>query len=134
MFYYVCGQDQIYKGLHGLMYDAIVEGSEEDAIEAAIELADDVIESYSCITNLLEDDIAELCEKQNIDYKDYFSWTTEQEEIIEEIRTDVYEQDRDFFIVLLDKEKLPTLDPYDLDAILHKIGRSEFLDKYRLEE
>lgn len=134
MFYYVCGQDQIYQGLHGLMYDTIVEGSEEDAIKTAIELADDVIGSYSCITDFLEDDIAELCEKENIDYKDYFSWTTEQEEIIEEIRTDVYEQDRDFFIVLLDKEKLPTLDPYDLDAILHEIGRSEFLDKYRLEE
>lgn len=134
MFYYVCGQEKIYQGLYGLMYDTIVDGSEEDAIEIAIELSDDVIDSYSCITDMLENTVAELCENKNINYKDHFTWTTEQEEIIEEIREDVYEEDRDYFMVLLDEKKLPTLDAYDLDYILHKIGAEDFLNKYRAEE
>lgn len=132
--YYVCGQDNIFGGLHGMKYDTIVEGGEEDALEVGRELAADVIGSYECIIELLEDDVAELCEKYGIDSRDYFSWTSEQEEKIDEIRNDVYEEDMDYYYIPLAFDKLPCLDPYELEHILCTEGSEAFLEKYAAEE
>ena len=133
-FYYVCGRDQIYGGYHGLSYDTVIEGSEKDALDVGIELSENLIDSYSCITDNLEDQVAELCENKNINYWDSFTWTDEEADIVEDIRADVYSEDRDYFFVKLDKTKLPTLDAYELDAILCEMGSEEFLDKYKLED
>lgn len=134
-FYYVCGRDQIYGGLHGLAYDTITEGSEQDAIDIGLELSTDLIGSYDCIMDDLEDQIVELCERHyNINYQDSSTWKDEEVEIIEEIRANVYDQDIDFFFVKLDETKLPILDAYELDAILCEMGSEEFLDKYKLED
>ena len=133
-FYYVYGGDNLYEGLYGFSYDTVIEGSEDDALVTGIELSEDLISSYSCITDSLEDQISELCEKHDINYEDYFSWTDEEAAIIEDIKAEVYEKDRYYFFVELDKTKLPTLDACELDALLYEMGSEEFLDKYRLED
>lgn len=133
-FYYVCGQDQIYGGLHGMKYESIEEGSIEDAIETARELSMDVITSYSDIYSAIEEEIAEECSNYNINYEDSFTWSEDDCDKIEEIKEMIYEEDIDAIYIELDESKLPTKDPYELDNLLHDMGTEEFLKNYELKE
>jgi len=131
--WYVCGQDQMYRGLHGMKICTIEVGTEDDAMTTARGLSYEVMDSYEEISDSLEAQIAEECWEYDINYNDSFTWSDEDGEKIDEIKDEVYEENLDFFCVELDESKLPTLDPYELDEILHKIGAEEFLKEYRLE-
>lgn len=133
-FYYVCGQDQIYGGLHGMKYESIAEGNEQDAIDMARELAEDVISSFSGIGDSLEEEISDVCSRYYIDYENSSTWSEDDCDRIEEIREEIYEEDLDYFFIKLDETKLPSNDPYELEALLVEMGSEEFLNKYKDEE
>lgn len=133
-FYYVCGQDQIYGGLHGMKYDFIEEGTIADAIATARELSIDVITSYSEIYSALEEEVAAECSVYNIDYEDSSTWSEDDCDKIEEIKEMVYEEDIDLFYIELDETKLPAKDAYKLDDLLHTMGVEKFLKNYELKE
>ena len=132
--YYVCGQDQVYQGLHGMKYEAIAEGIEQDAIIMARELSEDVISSFSEIRDVLEEEISDICSHYYIDYEDSFTWSEDDCDKIEEIRSEVYEDDLDYFFIKLDETKIPSTDPYELEDLLNEIGSDEFLEKYKDKE
>lgn len=136
-FYYVCASDQLFGGSLGMSYDCIIEGNEGDAMEAGSEMSIEVIESFSCITDWLEEIVKDaFYDKTNIDLncQDIEDCDDELLDLYTNIKDEVYYDDIDYFYVLLDKEKLPTIDPYKLDDILIKMGSEEFLETYRYEE
>ena len=120
----VCGYDQIFGGLHGMIETAIIEGNENQASEYAIELSESVINSYSEIADELEETIKEECELNNINYY-------EDEDEVWSIREEVYDEDIDYEYVELDVNKLPTLDIETLEEMFYN-NKEEFFDNYRL--
>ena len=85
----VSGFDQLYGGLQGIIETAIIEGTEDEAREYAIELSESVINSYSEIADRLEETIKEECELNNINYY-------EDEDEVWSIREQVYDDRFDF--------------------------------------
>lgn len=120
----VCGFDQMYGGLHGMIETAIIEGTEDEAREYAIELSESVINSYSEIADELEETIKEECELNNINYY-------EDEDEVWSIREQVYDDDIDYEYVELDVNKLPTLNIQTLEEMFYN-DKEGFLDNYRL--
>lgn len=120
----VCGYDQIFGGLHGMIETAIIEGNENQASEYAIELSESIINSYSEIADELEETIKEECELNNINYY-------EDEDEVWSIREQVYDDDIDYEYVELDVNKLPTLDIETLEEMLYN-DRFDFVNTYRL--
>ena len=121
----VCGFEQLYGGLHGMIETAIIEGTEDEAREYAIELSESVINSYSEIADRLEETIKEECEFNNIDYY-------EDEDGVWSVREEVYDEDIDYEYVELDVNKLPTLDIEKLEEMLYN-DKDSFIDTYRLD-
>ena len=120
----VSGFDQLYGGLQGIIETAIIEGTEDEAREYAIELSESVINSYSEIADRLEETIKEECELNNINYY-------EDEDGVWSVREEVYDEDIDYEYVELDVNKLPTLDIETLEEMLYD-DRFDFIDTYRL--
>lgn len=54
MLYAVIACEQMYNGMHGMVSYFVVEGTEKDAEEAAIEASYEIMEEYSCIMNDLQ--------------------------------------------------------------------------------
>lgn len=107
-FYLVKGCDRIYGGLHGMRGFDIGECREEaDAIDWALDLAADVVASYSEIYDSLEEDVREECEAEGIDYESNGSK-------VDEIREEIYSEDYEIEVGLLDENELPT---FDLDEL-----------------
>lgn len=125
-FYYIYGCDQIYGGLHGMYKSGIASCADDDeAIEWARDFSQDVIESYNEIYNDLEDQIFDVCELNKINYKD-------DGPDVANIRDQIYEEDMDYFAVLLNGNELPSDDIDELNDLLWEIGDDEFLQKYSL--
>ena len=120
----VCGFEQIYGGLHGMIETAIVEGNEDQAREWAIELSESVINSYSEIADKLEETIKEECELNSIDYYN-------DEDGVWSVREEVYDDDIDYEYVELDVNKLPTLDIETLEEMLYD-DKNSFIDTSKL--
>ena len=55
MLYAVIACEQMYDGMHGMVSYFVIEGTEKDAEEAAIDESYAIMEEYSCIMEDLED-------------------------------------------------------------------------------
>lgn len=120
----VWGYDDIYGGLHGMKEVEIYEGTENEAIEYARELADSVISSYSDIYDALEDSVREYCEDEGIE----MGVGSEEED---DIREEFYNDDMVYGCIELDVSKLPTLDIEELEKMYYN-DEDGFIEAYRL--
>lgn len=121
----VWGYDDIYSGLHGMKEVEIYEGTENEAIEYARELADSVISSYSDIYDALEDSVREYCEDEGIE----MGVGSEEED---DIREEFYNDDMVYGCIELDVNKLPTLDLEELEKMYYN-DEDGFIEAYRLD-
>ena len=121
----IWGYDDIYGGLHGMKEVEIYEGTENEAIEYARELADSVISSYSDIYDALEDSVREYCEDEGIEMG-----VGSQEEY--DIREEFYNDDMIYGCIELDVNKLPTLDLEELEKMYYN-DEDGFIEAYRLD-
>lgn len=121
----VWGYDDIYGGLHGMKEIEIYEGTENEAIEYARELADNVICSYSDIYDTLEDSVREYCEDEGIE----MGVGSEEED---DIREEIYNDDMVYGCIELDVNKLPTLDIEELEKMYYN-DEDDFIETYRLD-
>ena len=121
----VWGYDDIYGGLHGMKEVEIYEGTENEAIEYARELADSVISSYSDIYDALEDSVREYCEDEGIE----MGIGSEEED---DIREEFYNDDMVYGCIELDVTKLPTLDLEELEKMYYN-DEDGFIEAYRLD-
>ena len=121
----VWGYDDIYGGLHGMKKVEIYEGTENEAIEYARELADSVISSYSDIYDALEDSVREYCEDEGIE----MGVGSEEED---DIREEFYNDDMVYGCIELDINKLPTLDIEELEKMYYN-DEDGFIEAYRLD-
>ena len=121
----VWGYDDIYGGLHGMKEVEIYEGTENEAIEYARELADSVISSYSDIQDALEDSVREYCEDEGIE----MGIGSEEED---DIREEFYNDDMVYGCIELDVNKLPTLDIEELEKMYYN-DEDGFIEAYRLD-
>ena len=121
----VWGYDDIYGGLHGMKEVEIYEGTENEAIEYARELADSVISSYSDIYDALEDSVREYCEDEGIE----MGVGSEEED---DIREEFYNDDMVYGCIELDVNKLPTLDSEELEKMYYN-DEDGFIEAYRLD-
>ena len=121
----VWGYDDIYGGLHGMKEVEIYEGTENEAIEYARELADSVISSYSDIYDALEDSVREYCEDEGIE----MGIGSEDED---DIREEFYNNDMVYGCIELDMTKLPTLDLEELEKMYYN-DEDGFIEAYRLD-
>lgn len=121
----VWGYDDIYGGLHGMKEVEIYEGTENEAIEYARELADSVISSYSDIQDALEDSVREYCEDEGIE----MGVGSEEED---DIREEIYNDDMVYGCIELDVNKLPTLDIEELEKMYYN-DEDDFIETYRLD-
>ena len=121
----VWGYDDIYGGLHGMKEVEIYEGTENEAIEYARELADSVISSYSDIYDALEDSVREYCEDEGIE----MGVGSEEED---DIREEFYNDDMVYGCIELDVTKLPTLDIEELEKMYYN-DEDDFIETYRLD-
>lgn len=121
----VWGYDDIYGGLHGMKEVEIYEGTENEAIEYARELADSVISSYSDIYDALEDSVREYCEDEGIE----MGIGSEEED---DIREEFYNDDMVYGCIELDITKLPTLDIEKLEKMYYN-DEDGFIEAYKLD-
>lgn len=121
----VWGYDDIYGGLHGMKEVEIYEGTENEAIEYARELADSVISSYSDIYDALEDSVRAYCEDEGIE----MGVGSEEED---DIREEFYNDDMVYGCIELDVNKLPTLDLEELEKMYYN-DEDGFIEAYRLD-
>ena len=121
----VWGYDDIYGGLHGMKEVEIYEGTENEAIEYACELADSVISSYSDIYDALENSVREYCEDEGIE----MGIGSEEED---DIREEFYNDDMVYGCIELDVNKLPTLDIEELEKMYYN-DEDGFIEAYRLD-
>lgn len=121
----VWGYDDIYGGLHGMKEVEIYEGTENEAIEYARELADSVISSYSDIYDALENSVREYCEDEGIE----MGIGSEEED---DIREEFYNDDMVYGCIELDINKLPTLDIEELEKMYYN-DEDGFIEAYRLD-
>lgn len=121
----VWGYDDIYGGLHGMKEVDIYEGTEQEAINYAYELANSVISSYSRIYDILEDSIRECCEDEGIE----MGIGSEEED---DIRKEFYNDDMVYGCIELDVNKLPTLDLEELEKMYYN-DEDDFIKAYRLD-
>lgn len=121
----VWGYDDIYGGLHGMKEVEIYEGTENEAIEYARELANSVISSYSDIYDALEDSVREYCEDEGIE----MGIGSEEED---DIREEFYNDDMVYGCIELDVNKLPTLDIEELEKMYYN-DEDGFIEAYRLD-
>ena len=121
----VWGYDNIYGGLHGMKEVEIYEGTENEAIEYARELADSVISSYSDIYDTLEDSVREYCEDEGIE----MGIGSEEED---DIREEFYNDDMVYGCIELDVNKLPTLDIEELEKMYYN-DEDGFIEAYKLD-
>ena len=102
--YLIKGYDGIYQGLHGMEnFDIVDCGSDADAVDWALDLAQGVVESYVEIYDTLEMCVKDECEAEGIDYESNSSE-------VDEIRDEIYREDYVIEVGLLDENELPDLD------------------------
>lgn len=121
----VYGYDDIYGGSYGMKEVDIFEGTEDEAIEYARELANNVINSYSDIYDTLEESIRECCEYEGIE----MGIESKEEN---DIRKEFYNDDMVYGCIALDVNKLPTLDFEELEKMYYN-DEDDFIKTYRLD-
>ena len=94
----VWGYDDLYGGEGGMREVRIIKGTTEYAKDWAIQLAWNVIDSYSCIADDLEENVICECEWDNID---------PDSDEAESIRNRLYNEDMVYGYVVLDENKIP---------------------------
>lgn len=80
MLYAVIACEQMYGGMHGMVSYFVIEGTEEDAEEAAIEASYEIMQEYSSIMEDLENAAREEIEFENEDEEDYEESAEEDDE------------------------------------------------------
>lgn len=72
MLYAIYACENVYGGLHGMDNHAIVNCTNEgEANDIGLEMSFDVMESYECITNVLEEEASEEYERDTHEWCDY---------------------------------------------------------------
>ena len=119
----VWGYDDLYGGEHDMKEVRIIEGTSENAKEWAKQLAIDVVDSYDCITEDIEESVIDECEWQNID---------PDSDEADDIRNRIYDEDLVYGYVALDENKLPKDKNFDEleDELFEDI--EAFVKKYRI--
>ena len=119
----VWGYDDIYSGEGGMKEVRIIEGTAENAKALAIQLATDVVASYDCITEDLEENFIEECM-----WNDIIPHSIEGDYI----RNLIYDEDLVYGYVALDENKLPKDKNFDEleDELFEDI--EAFVKKYRI--
>lgn len=122
----VWGQDLLYEGMYGMYQREVIDAKNEtEAISYARSLSENVICSYQEIEDELEEQIKEICEKNDIEYG---TGTIEEGDI----RTNIYDTDLNYGCVELDINKLPT---FTLTKLTDMFYEDEcFINKYELSE
>ena len=118
------GYDEFYGGLHGMKEYEIFEGTEEEADARGLEMSYEVINGYTDIIDVLEEDVKDQCEWENIDYE-------ECGEEVDDIRDEVYGEDTAWDIHQLNENKLPILDFNKLEDMFYN-NPDEFLEEYAI--
>lgn len=119
----VWGYDDLYGGEGGMREVRIIKGTTEYAKDWAIQLAWNVIDSYSCIVDDLEENITCECEWDNID---------PDSDEADAIRNRIYNEDMIYGYVALDENKIPK------DKSIEELEEElfddidEFVKKYRI--
>ena len=101
--YLIKGYDNIFNGSHGMIKSEIVNcNDDQEAVEWAYALAQEVVEDYSAIYNFLEEDVKEICIDEGINYE-------EDGPAVDDIRDGIYEEDYKIEVGLLDETLLPDI-------------------------
>lgn len=117
--YVIFAADQMYKGLHG-MFDIFIDeydsdfGATIDAENASLE----VINSYGCITECLDEDASESITEDMFDDE------------ISNVYWDVYQEDIYYEFKEIDEDKAKDIPTRQLERIAYDIGYEEFVEKY----
>lgn len=113
-----------YQGYHGIITRFVDEfSSYEEAVEAAREESYNVMYDSFQVYRILEQDLA-----------DYIEDTGEcREDVIEEVRDEIYENNLAFDIYYLDETKIEGKTLIQLDEEFYQ-DPEEFLEKYGAEE
>lgn len=119
----VWGYDDLYGGEFGMKGVRIINGTAESAKALAREIAGDVVDSYNCITEDLEENVINECEWQDID---------PDSDEADYIRNRIYDEDLVYGYVALDENKLPKDKNFDEleDELFEDI--EAFVKKYRI--
>lgn len=118
MLYVIHAFEERYSGLHGIEDWSIWDcDNEEEAISIAKENSIEVINSYSCIYEELEMEVDEEVDE------------TMSEEDIEQLRSDIYNEDVAYDIWKLDSD---IVKEYDIDFLERKLVEDpeDFIEKF----
>lgn len=116
VFVYSC--EETYHGLHGIENMGVVEvATIQEADEWGRQMSEDIINSYSCVLEAIE----EVADEVNED-RDSEEWQEAyEEELIQHLEWYVYHINEDV------AKDIPT---EELDAIANHLGQEEFIEEY----
>lgn len=121
MLYVIMAADNIYQGYHGLIDWSVWDcQNEEEAIEIARENSIEIINSYSCIYEELEETIQNYIDEDDKGMS---------EEEIDELREEIYQEDISYSIYKIDAD---IAKEYDIDYLEKMLNRDpeDFIEKY----
>lgn len=114
---YAC--ENIYGGLHGMNYTAVVDFESSTTVENfARGQSLEVIESYSDIVETLEQDVEYNIEPGMSD------------EEIEQLRYETYLEDTEYTWEKVDEAKAGEYSTQELDEMIYDLGYEEFVELY----
>ena len=121
--YAIYGEDELYRGENGMRYTQIIEAkSKPEALNFADAFSESVIEDFPAIYESLERDIEDECIFRGIPFGE---GSFDEEEIREEF----YYIDKRYGAIELNKDKLPTLDIYELNKMFSN-NFEDFIEKF----
>lgn len=114
---FIYAYDNLFGGLHGMYNYTFYEAdTEKEAQETALELSCEVIDSYSDITEQLEEDADFCCDDRDSD-----EWSSAYDEaVLQDTAYEIY--------ALKDEVKDKTED--ELDELVYQEGVKRFIEKY----
>ena len=116
----------IYQGLHGMEKIEIIEAMDLNEIhEIATEMSIELMGSYSCITDELEEEIEDI-----INSRDATEWNDYR---IDELRNEIYNDNVYYDLYELDNEKIKGYSSEQLEEEAYN-DIEEFLSKYQKED
>lgn len=118
MLYVIYAYEEKYEGYHGINDWSIWDcANEKEAISIARENSMEVINSYSCVYEELENDVESFTDEDM------------SEEDIEQLRADIYEEDIAYFIWKIDSDIIKDYDIETLETWLCN-DPDDFIEKY----
>lgn len=110
--------DSLYGGLHGMCSQSVEEfKNKSEAIQYAVQESMDVIVSYANIYEELDRDVEELTTPDMTDRDIY------------DLREEIYYEDTDYEIYLINEEKAAGLSTVNLDELFYDL-EDEFIERY----